>query len=84
MDKKDKLEESSLINNTKKYSNLVLPTVGGIIGFMCAGPILGGSLGSIALLSLFKTTTTIAGSIGASKATATRHLHEKRDHGWAR
>ena len=67
MDEKDKLEESSLINNTRKYSNLLLPTVGGIIGFMCAGPILGGSIGSLALLSLLKTTTTIAGSIGANK-----------------
>ena len=67
MDKKDKLDESALINNTKKYSNILLPAIGGIVGFMCAGPIISGSIGSLALISVFKTSTTIAGSIGANK-----------------
>ena len=67
MNKKDKLEESTLINNTKQYSNILLPAIGGIVGFMCAGPVIGGSLGSLALVSIFKTSSAIAGSIGANK-----------------
>lgn len=72
---KNKLKsESSVINYTKKYSNYILPTVGGIIGFFCLNPIIslaGGSLASIGMYSSLKTTTLVAGTslatIGGNK-----------------
>ena len=70
-DEKDELSKSStLVNYTKKYSNFILPTIGGLTGFFCLGPLVsltGLSIGSVVLFSALKTSTAIVGTIGANK-----------------
>ena len=66
--------DSSIINYSKKYSNIILPTVGGIVGFLCMSPIVslaGGGLATFGFYSALKTTTIVAGTglatIGGNK-----------------
>ena len=71
IEKEEELKSSSsFINYTKKYSNYLLPTIGGVTGFFCLGPLIslsGLSIGSFVLFSALKTSSVIFGTIGANK-----------------